>query len=202
MTDHLRILLATSEKIAASIENAIKYQAAADSATVDYLTGLPNARSLFLHLDSEISRCKREQTHLAAVVCDLDGFKQINDKLGHLAGNHVLELFARKLTLSCREYDFASRMGGDEFVVIAPRLDRRAAEEMTVRVKTVAAESAREVCAELTLSASVGVAFYPDDGEDAEQLLVTADKRMYSMKHEHRPTKAFLELPLQTPTRQ
>ena len=86
-TDHLRILLATSEKIAASIENAIKYQAAADSATVDYLTGLPNARSFFFHLDSEISRCKRERSNLAAVVCDLDGFKAFNDKLGHLAGN-------------------------------------------------------------------------------------------------------------------
>jgi diguanylate cyclase (GGDEF)-like protein/putative nucleotidyltransferase with HDIG domain len=154
LTDHLRILLATSEKIGASIENAMKYQAAADSATVDYLTGLPNARSLFLHLDSEISRCKRENSHLAAVVCDLDGFKQINDKLGHLAGNKVLELFARKLTLSCREYDFASRMGGDELVVIAPRLERLAAEEMCARVKLVAADSAREVCPEVTLSAS------------------------------------------------
>ena len=195
LADHLRILLATSEKIGASIENAIKYQAAADSATVDYLTGLPNARSLFLHLDSEISRCKRENSHLAAVVCDLDGFKQINDKLGHLAGNKVLELFARKLNLSCREYDFASRMGGDEFVVIAPRLDRLAAEEMCARVKLVAADSAREVCPEVTLSASVGVAFYPDDGEDAEQLLVAADKRMYSMKQDHRRERPFLEMP-------
>jgi diguanylate cyclase (GGDEF)-like protein/putative nucleotidyltransferase with HDIG domain len=193
LTDHLRILLATSEKIAASIENAIKYQAAADSATVDYLTGLPNARSLFLHLDSEISRCKREKSHLATVVCDLDGFKQINDKLGHLAGNKVLELFARKLNLSCREYDFASRMGGDEFVVVAPRLDRLAVEEMCERVKVVAADSAREICPQVTLSASVGVAFYPDDGEDAEQLLVSADKRMYSMKQDHRRAGAVFD---------
>jgi len=198
LTDHLRILLATSEKIGASIENAIKYQAAADSATVDYLTGLPNARSLFLHLDSEISRCKREKSRLAAVVCDLDGFKQINDKLGHLAGNKVLELFARKLNLCCREYDFASRMGGDEFVVIAPGLDRLAAEEMCVRVKVVAAASAKEVCPEVTVSASVGVAFYPDDGEDTEQLLVAADKRMYSMKQDHRRAGAFVDVPMQT----
>ena len=196
LTDHLRILLATSEKIGASIENAIKYQAAADSATVDYLTGLPNARSLFLHLDSEISRCKRENSHLATVVCDLDGFKQINDKLGHLAGNKVLELFARKLNLSCREYDFPSRMGGDEFVVVAPRLDRDAADEMSERVKAVAADSAKEVCPGVTLSASVGVAFYPADGEDAEQLLVAADKRMYAMKKGHRREGTFLEAPM------
>ncbi len=202
LTDHLRILLATSEKIAASIENAIKYQAAADSATVDYLTGLPNARSLFLHLDAEISRCKREKGHLAALVCDLDGFKQINDKLGHLAGNRVLELFARKLSLSCREYDFASRMGGDEFVVIAPRLDRRAAEDLSLRVRMVAADSAKEICPEVALSASVGVAFYPDDAEDAEQLLVAADKRMYSMKQERRQTEALLEVPMQTAMKQ
>ncbi len=196
--DHLRVLLATSEKISASIENAIKYQAAADSATVDYLTGLPNARSLFLHLDSEISRCKREKGHLGVVVCDLDGFKQINDKLGHVEGNKVLELFARKLSLSCREYDFASRMGGDEFVVIAPRLDRSAADEMCERVKAAAAESAQEICPEILLSASVGVAFYPDNGEDAEELLAAADKRMYGMKKDHQRAEALLEPPLQT----
>jgi GGDEF domain-containing protein len=69
---------------------------------------------------------------------------------------------------------------------------------MCARVKLVAADSATEVCPEVTLSASVGVAFYPDDGEDAEQLLVAADRRMYSMKQDHRRERPFPELPLQT----
>ena len=171
-----------AEKIAASIDNAIKYQAAADSAKVDYLTGLPNARSLFHHLDTEIARCSRESSRLAAILCDLNGFKALNDKFGHLAGNKVLESFAGKLRLVCREYDFISRMGGDEFVVVAPGMSRKAVEEICRRVNLAAAESASEICPGGSLSASVGAAFFPDDAPDAEQLLVEADKRMYANK--------------------
>ena len=180
--DHLRILLAMSEKIAASVSNAIQYQAAADSAKVDFLTGLPNARALFHHLDVEIARCAREQTGLAAIVCDLNGFKALNDKFGHVAGNKVLETFARKLRSVCREYDFLARMGGDEFVIVTPGMSRKAVEEICARVNQVAGESASEVCAGGTLSASVGAAFVPDDARETEQLLVEADKRMYARK--------------------
>ncbi len=77
--DHLRILLAISSKIALSVENALRYQQAEDSATTDYLTGLPNARSLFVHLSRELSRCRRTGTSLSVMLCDLDNFKQIND---------------------------------------------------------------------------------------------------------------------------
>jgi diguanylate cyclase (GGDEF)-like protein len=180
--DHLRILLAITDKIAASIDNALKYQVAADSAKVDYLTGLPNARSLFIHLDVEIARCCRERGRLAAIVCDLNGFKALNDRFGHVAGNKVLEVFAGKLRLVCREYDFISRMGGDEFVLITPGMGRRSADEVCRRVDLAASESAREVCPGGTLSASVGAAFFPEDAKDAEQLLVEADKRMYADK--------------------
>ncbi|HVP55171.1 MAG TPA: HD domain-containing phosphohydrolase [Candidatus Eisenbacteria bacterium] len=181
-TDHLRILLAMTDKIAASIDNAMKYQAAADSAKVDYLTGLPNARSLFLHLDAEISRCTRERGKLAVIVCDLNGFKGFNDKFGHLAGNKLLETFAARLRLVCREYDFISRMGGDEFVLVTPGLSCKAAQEICRRVNAAAAESAREVSPGGEISASVGAAFFPEDATDAEQLLVEADKRMYADK--------------------
>src|SRR5437016_5751855 len=85
--DHLRILLAISSKIALSFENALKYRQVERTATTDYLTSLPNARSLFIHLDSELARCRRHQMSVAVLVCDLDGFKQINDRFGHLQGN-------------------------------------------------------------------------------------------------------------------
>ncbi|HMK30224.1 MAG TPA: HD domain-containing phosphohydrolase, partial [Terriglobales bacterium] len=120
--DHLRIMLAVSSKVALSVENALKYQQAESSATTDYLTGLPNARSLFLHLDQEIARCKRTATDLAVMICDLDGFKQINDSFGHLEGNKVLRSFGHAIRSVCREYDYVARMGGDEFVIIAPGL--------------------------------------------------------------------------------
>src|ERR1700733_3457978 len=121
-SDHLRILLAVSGKMALSIENALKYQQAEDSATTDYLTGLPNARSLFMQLDRELARCKRDNLALTVMVSDMDGFKQINDRFGHLEGNRVLRLFAQALKDGCREYDYVARMGGDEFVIIAPGL--------------------------------------------------------------------------------
>ena len=124
-SDHLRILLAISSKMALAIENAVKYQQAESSAITDYLTGLPNARSLFLQLDRELARCKRDTTSLVVMVSDMDGFKQINDRFGHLEGNRVLRLFAQALKESCREYDYVARMGGDEFVVVAPGPDCR-----------------------------------------------------------------------------
>src|SRR5262249_3895427 len=162
--------------------NAATYQDAADSAVTDYLTGLPNARSLFLRLDAEISRCQREGGSLAVVLCDLDGFKQINDRYGHMAGNQVLRAFARKLRLGCREYDYISRMGGDEFVIIAPGLKTSDVENVYDRIRAAAAVTGVEICGRVELSASVGISFYPRDSRHAAQLLVEADRRMYGKK--------------------
>jgi len=181
-SDHLRILLAVSGKMALSIENALKYQQAEDSATTDYLTGLPNARSLFLQLDRELARCKRDNLALTVMVSDMDGFKQINDRFGHLEGNRVLRLFAQALKDGCREYDYVARMGGDEFVVIAPGLAAEAAGKKAEQMRAMARQAGNEVCGEDILSLSVGRVLYPEDGKDAEQLLAEADRRMYLEK--------------------
>ena len=183
-SDDLRILLAVSSKMALAMENALKYQQAENSATTDYLTGLPNARSLFLELDRELARCKRDETSLTVMVCDMDGFKQINDRFGHLEGNRVLRLFAQALKESCREYDYVARMGGDEFVIIAPGLPSDAAAKRADQVRALAKQAGLEVCAEDILSLSVGQAVYPDDGKDAEALLAEADRRMYVEKQQ------------------
>jgi diguanylate cyclase (GGDEF)-like protein/putative nucleotidyltransferase with HDIG domain len=181
-SDHLRILLAVSSKMALSIENALKYQQAENSAITDYLTGLPNARSLFLQLERELARCKRDNSSLTVMVSDMDGFKQINDRFGHLEGNRVLRLFAQALKDSCREYDYIARMGGDEFVVIAPGLTAEAAGKKAEQLRALAKHAGAEVCGEEILSLSVGRAVYPTDGKDAEQLLAEADRRMYLEK--------------------
>jgi len=183
--DDLRILLAISSKLGFSIENALKYQIAENSATVDYLTGLPNARSLFLQLDSELNRSKRLGTPLAVVVCDLDGFKQINDRFGHLVGNAVLRSVATGLKQTCREYDYVARMGGDEFVVIMPGFDVAACKEKSLLFQSVAVEVGVKVCKEPLLSLSAGIAVSPNDGLEAEQLLAEADRRMYADKSLH-----------------
>lgn len=181
-SDHLRILLAVSSKMALSVENALKYQQAESSATTDYLTGLPNARSLFLQLDRELARCKRDKTSLTVMVCDMDGFKQINDRFGHLEGNRVLRLFSHALKETSREYDYVARMGGDEFVVIAPGLTPDASVKKTENLRELARNAGREVCSEDILSLSIGRAVYPEDGLDAEELLAEADRRMYIEK--------------------
>src|ERR1700691_4804557 len=181
-SDHLRILLAVSGKMALAIENALKYQQAESSATTDFLTGLPNARSLFLQLDRELARCKRDKTSLTLMVCDMNGFKKINDRFGHLEGNRVLRLFAHALKDSCREYDYVARMGGDEFVVIAPGLSADAAAKKVEQIRPLARQAGFDVCAEDILSLSVGLAVSPEDGNDAEQLLTEADRRMYLEK--------------------
>src|SRR5215831_7523988 len=181
-SDHLRILLAVSGKMALAIENALKYQQAENSAITDYLTGLPNARSLFLQLDRELARCKRDNSSLTVMVSDMDGFKQINDRFGHLEGNRVLRLFAHSLKDTCREYDYVARMGGDEFVVVAPGLPPDATAKKCESLRELVRQAGIDVCLEDILSLSVGTAIFPEDGTDAERLLAEADRRMYIQK--------------------
>jgi diguanylate cyclase (GGDEF)-like protein len=183
--DHLRILLAVSSKLGLCIENALKFQQAESSAITDYLTGLPNARSLFLHLEREVARCHRTQSTLGVMVCDLNGFKQVNDRFGHLEGNNILKRFANVLREVCRDYDYVARMGGDEFVIVAPGMKRDAAHERVLLLNRYAQEIGESVCGERLLSISAGTSFFLDDGTDAELLLSEADRRMYIMKQIH-----------------
>ena len=187
--DHLRILLAISSKIALAIENALRFRRAESSATTDYLTDLPNARSLFLQLDSELSRGRRTNAPLAVCVLDLDGFKMVNDRFGHLEGNRVLHEVAAGLRNACREYDYVARMGGDEFVVLLPGVRPVDVDAKLAQFREVVSNVCRELFRENLLSISIGVAHFLIDGNDAEQLLAEADRRMYKEKHSHKPPR-------------
>ena len=194
--DNLRILLAISSKISLAIENALKYRQVENSATIDYLTNLPNARSLFLRLDSELARCRRMNIPLAVLVCDLDGFKQVNDGFGHLTGNKVLSSVADGLKANCREYDYVARMGGDEFVLLLPHITPESVDDRISQMMHIAAEAGEIIPGKRFLSMSVGEAFYPLDGNNAEELLATADRRMYKNKQQqrlHRPDSPVLK---------
>ncbi len=183
--DHLRILLAVASKVALSVENALKYQQAESSATTDYLTGLPNARSLFVHLTQEVARCRRMKTSLAVMVCDIDGLKAINDSYGHLEGDKLLHEFGSRLREACRGYDYVARMGGDEFVITAPGLTVEGAADKATRLNQAAIDAGRVICGSNVITLSVGTAFCPEDGYDVEALLAEADRRMYSIKQVH-----------------
>jgi diguanylate cyclase (GGDEF)-like protein/putative nucleotidyltransferase with HDIG domain len=180
--DHLRILLAIVPKLALSIENALRFQQAESSASTDYMTGLPNARSLFLHLDGELARCRRLNSPLVVLVCDMNGFKRVNDKYGHLEGNRLLHLVAKKLKDSCREYDYVARMGGDEFVLVLPGLQSDQLASKMERLKAITNDAGHEIFTEEEISLSIGHSMFPDDGVDADRLLSEADRRMYIAK--------------------
>jgi diguanylate cyclase (GGDEF)-like protein/putative nucleotidyltransferase with HDIG domain len=183
--DHLRLLLAASTKLGLSVENALQFERAQDTASTDFLTELPNARSICAHLEKEISRCGRTSKSLAVLVCDLNGFKSVNDNFGHLVGNKLLQQIARNLSVACRDYDQVGRLGGDEFVFVLPELSREEVDQLTPRLQAAVEDAALGVCMSKVVSVSIGSAYFPDDGETAEELLSEADRRMYETKEHH-----------------
>ena len=187
--DHLRILNGISAKLSNSIENALKFHVAETTATTDYLTGLPNARSLFPRLEEELNRCRRNVEPLELVVCDLNGFKLVNDRFGHLEGNRVLREVATRLRENCREYDYVARMGGDEFVIVMPGAEVANFDVRAAQLSQLAADAGRMITGENVLSCAVGFARYPEDGADAELLLSIADQRMYRHKYASRQSE-------------
>jgi diguanylate cyclase (GGDEF)-like protein/putative nucleotidyltransferase with HDIG domain len=187
--DHLRILMCISPKIGMSIENALKFRQVESSATTDFLTSLPNARSLFLQLDAEISRGRRGNQSLTVMVLDLDGLKQINDRYGHLEGNKVLKAVANGLKSYCREYDYVARMGGDEFVILMPGLRPGDTAMRVDELREVVKRAGLDLYTEVPLSASIGTAHFPTDSSEAEKLLAQADRRMYQEKRARKDSR-------------
>lgn len=152
-------------------------------ALYDALTGLPN-RTLFLkHLDFSLSQKRRAQGYAAVMFIDLDGFKAINDGLGHDAGDAVLKEVGKRLKGCLRESDMAARIGGDEFLVFLSQLDGSAGaaivcDRLIDRLRQsilIKGEACR-------IGASIGIALFPDHGKDADSLIKHADEAMYSAK--------------------
>jgi len=183
--DHLRLLLAASSKLGLSVENALQFEQAEDTASTDFLTGLPNARSICAHLEKELSRSTRAGNALAVLLCDLNGFKHVNDNFGHIIGNKLLIEVARNIKAVCREYDHVGRLGGDEFVFVLPECTAEAIAELKSRVQQAVAMAARTACGDEVVSVSIGCAFHPQDGSTVEELLSEADQRMYVSKDLH-----------------
>lgn len=178
----LSLLLALVPKLAVTVENSLRFKEAENQASYDFLTGLPNAGSLFLHLQNELSRSARSGSPLAIMVCDLDGFKQVNDRFGHLTGNKLLQGVAAGFKESCREYDFVARLGGDEFVIVLPGATDEAARTRRKRFAEMVEKVGFDLCQERVASLSCGIAYYPKDGRSAEELLAKADELMYQDK--------------------
>ncbi len=165
-------------------------------ASYDALTELPNRRLFMDRLRQELSRCQRENSGLALLFIDLDGFKQVNDTLGHEAGDRLLREIARRLRHCVRESDTVARLGGDEFTVLLPGAEGVAAVPTVVHklLETVARPVALDA-AEGLVTASIGVALFPTDGLDADTLLNRADAAMYAVKADGRNACGFASGP-------
>lgn len=151
----------------------------------DQLTGLPNRSLLDRDLDVAIDRAARSGTAVAVLYLDLDGFKPVNDALGHEAGDAVLRAVADRLRACTRAHDLAVRIGGDEFVVVLTDLARPGivqAEAVAANLERAIAAPVRIGEAETAVTVSVGIGVYPDDGEDGARLVARADAAMYRDK--------------------
>ncbi len=188
--DHLRILLAMSAKLGLSVQNALHYRQAATNAETDFLTGLPNARKLFLQLDRELEECAAAGCMLGVVVCDLNRFKQVNDERGHLAGNRILTAIAEQFRLECEPGETVGRMGGDEFVFLLHGMSEAALPLRLARIAGAVETAGLRTGLDVSVTASLGAALYPEDGMRAEELLALAERRMYREKEARRSIAA------------
>jgi diguanylate cyclase (GGDEF)-like protein len=155
----------------------------AHSSQHDPLTDLPNRLLLLDRFETAIAAARRHETRIAVLFVDLDGFKKINDTLGHGIGDQVLQLVARRLQSAVRDSDTVARYGGEEFLVLLPEISQ-AADAAVIAGKLLAAIAAPSRIGEhrLDLSASIGITIYPEDGEDATTLINRADAAMYRSK--------------------
>ncbi|MCK9635242.1 MAG: EAL domain-containing protein [Methylobacter tundripaludum] len=160
-------------------------------ANFDPLTGLPNRTRLNDHLKYALGLAKRTNGQLALMFLDLDHFKDINDTLGHSVGDALLVELAKRLRATVYKEDTVTRLGGDEFIFLLPGTEARAAAHVAQKLLDAIAEPFRIEHYDLTLTASIGIALYPGDGDDLETLSKSADIAMYRAKQEGRHSFCF-----------
>jgi diguanylate cyclase (GGDEF)-like protein/PAS domain S-box-containing protein len=164
------------------------------SANHDFLTGLPNRMLLNDRISQAIALAPRHRNQVAVLFLDLDGFKHINDSLGHPIGDRLLQSVAERLVGCVRASDTVSRQGGDEFVVLLSEVDRSEDAAISARrMLQAVAESHAIDDQDLHVTTSIGVSIYPDDGMDAETLIKNADTAMYQAKENGRQGYRFFK---------
>jgi diguanylate cyclase (GGDEF)-like protein len=180
----LALVLMLVEPCAIAIENAMLFQRTEQLTITDDLTRLFNSRYLNLYLGREIKRCKRHGIPLSVIFLDLDGFKNVNDQYGHLAGSGTLTEVGAILAQGVRESDILARYGGDEFVVVLPETPASGALVIAERLRRAIEEhrflEAQGISARI--SASFGISTYPDHALSPEGLIQKADQAMYRVK--------------------
>jgi diguanylate cyclase (GGDEF)-like protein len=192
--DHLRLLDTVARIASDALSNAMHHAEAESNALTDTLTGLPNARAVYVRYEQEAARARRTGKPFQVVMLDLDDFKQVNDTYGHKTGDRMLREAGRILQAQLREYDFLARYAGDEFVAIVQDLSAEQTAELRERIERAISKFSLHVRGDkhARVGISVGWATYGIHGETLDQLLIAADEAMYSAKsfHKQRPAGA------------
>src|ERR1700674_4592123 len=164
------------------------------SAQHDFLTGLPNRMLLNERVSHAIALASRHMRKVVVLFLDLDGFKHINDSLGHPIGDQLLQSIAKRLVNCVRGSDTVSRQGGDEFVVLLSEVAHSEDPAITARRMLQAVKGTHSIGQhDLHVTTSIGVSVYPDDGLDAETLIKNADTAMYQAKENGRQSYQFFK---------
>ncbi|MFJ2447213.1 EAL domain-containing protein [Pseudomonas sp. NPDC087626] len=190
-TLHAHLVTAGTHLCMLALEREEARQAIRRMAYYDGLTGLPNRNLLLAKAQRTIAEVAREQAELAVLFVDLDRFKQVNDALGHAAGDELLQVMAQRLSSVLRESDIVGRLSGDEFVLVLPRRNATQVTRFLERLKRVLSFPAPIAGTSVVLSASIGISLFPGDGQDMESLLQCADIAMYQAKRAERGSFSF-----------
>jgi diguanylate cyclase (GGDEF)-like protein len=178
--EDVRRLQELAERIAPAIENARRFREARQLADLDSLTGLHNRRYFYETLGREVDRAQRYQRRLSLVIVDVDGFKEINDRIGHLAGDGVLAEIADRIRQVVRSADIPCRVGGDEFAVIVPEVEVGQARQLVGRIQR--AVSSQPIARAGRVRVSAGVAdLQPNDSPTS--MFERGDESLYAAKH-------------------
>ena len=196
-----QLLEANEQLVLTAVRNQTEAEIAAKvlarvsrSAEVDSLTQLPNRTLMLDRFVQAIATAKRHQRRLAVLFLDLNNFKQVNDTLGHGVGDEVLKLIAHRLVAAVRDADTVSRHGGDEFVILLTEIAQPSDAGHVADALVIALAAPSRIGDQvLRLTASIGIAIYPDDGEDVTTLMHCADSAMYQARRRGLGTMAFYD---------
>ncbi len=186
--EDLLLLTTMSDYTAIALENAAFIQRVEELTITDDLTGLYNSRFLQSRIDYEVNRASRFNTDLSMIFLDLDLFKHVNDKHGHLMGSKMLKEVAELLIKNTRNIDMVCRYGGDEFVILMPETSKKNALLVANKLRNAVKKNEFLTDAGITyrLTSSFGVASYPGDAKSKNELIEMADNAMYRIKNKDR----------------
>ena len=180
-------LQALANQLAVSLSNARAVRQLEELATTDGLTGCLNKRAFLSELNQKLMAAQRFGRKLSLIVTDLDHFKAVNDTYGHATGDRVLQELGRVLKQMKRETDLVARFGGEEFCVLCEETDARGAQLLAERVREeLAGTELQTELGGLRVTASLGVATFPDHAKSAEDLFAQGDKALYEAKNRGR----------------